>query len=173
MPRLVATPLTTRQKIALATIAVLVAGGLIRSSAFRIVGLALVAFCAVVWLYQDLRLRRVSDERQGEDIGTFAKAFDRRAPEFDPWVVRAVWDALQAYRTHRGGVAPLRPSDRLTTFMDVDDLDDVVAREIAQRAGRSLDNLEANPKYRQVETVADVVQFFWHQPRVGQPDRPL
>jgi hypothetical protein len=104
MPKFVQTPPTTRQKIAQATIAVLVAGGLIWSSEVRVVGLALVVVGAVVWLYQDLRLRRVSAERQGEDIGTFAKAFDRRAPEFDPWVVRAVWDALQAYRTHRGGV---------------------------------------------------------------------
>jgi hypothetical protein len=57
--------------------------------------------------------------------------------------------------------------------MDVDDIYDVVAPEIAQRTGRSLDNPEANPKYGQVETVLDVVQFFWHQPRVRRPDRPL
>lgn len=173
MPQFVVAPTTTRQKIAPAAIAVLGAGGLIWFSAVRVIGLGLVVVVAVILLYEELRLRRVSAERQGEDIGTFAKAFDRRSPEFDPWVVRAVWDALQPYRSHRGGVAPLRPSDRLTLLMGVDDIYDVVAPEIAQRAGRSLDNPEANPKYRQVETVADVVQFFWHQPRVRQPDRPV
>ena len=57
------------------------------------------------------RLMRLADARVGEDIGTFARAFDRRAPEFDPWVVRAVWDALQQHVEARGrqGVGVRRP----------------------------------------------------------------
>ena len=44
----------------------------------------------------------------GEDIGTFARAFDRRSEPFDPWVVRATWDALLPYCGF-----PLRPADRV------------------------------------------------------------
>ena len=173
MPRFVVAPQSTRQNIALAAIAVLGTGGLIWFSEVRLLALFLAGLFAVAWLYDDLRLRRVSAERQGEDIGTFAKAFDRWSPQFDPWVVRAVWDALQPYRAHRGGVAPLRPSDRLKAVVDVDELYKVPAPEIAQRTGRSLDNPEANPKYQRVETVADVVHFFWNQPLARQPDETL
>src|SRR5438128_1874953 len=49
------------------------------------------------------RLQRLAAERSGEDIGTFARAFNRRAGLFDPWVVRATWDALQPYVKIRDG----------------------------------------------------------------------
>jgi hypothetical protein len=55
--------------------------------------------------------------------------------------------------------------------MDVDELDYVVAEEVAQRTGRSLENPEANPKYGSVETVADLVKFFESQPLTRPSDR--
>ena len=73
------------------------------------------AFVGAVWLVGrllDRRLARLARERVGEDIGTFARAFDRRATTFDPWVVRAVWDALAPWTELRGGGRlPLRRAD--------------------------------------------------------------
>src|SRR4030095_4437057 len=59
---------------------------------------------------------RLSKERTGEDIGTFARAFDRRSESFDPWVVRATWEALQPYVSF-----PLRPTDRLVEDLCIAD----------------------------------------------------
>ena len=111
---------------------------------------------------------RLADARVGEDIGTFARAFDRRAPEFDPWVVRAVWDALQQHVEARGRHVPLRPSDQLVAHLDIDadDLEDV-AVEAATRAGRNSSDWRANPVNRPVETVADLVRLVALQPRVA------
>jgi hypothetical protein len=54
---------------------------------------------ALVSVVLDVRtaraLRALGADRVGEDIGTFARALDRRAAEFEPWVVRAVWDEMQ------------------------------------------------------------------------------
>jgi hypothetical protein len=79
-----------------------------------------IALLAVAWpllLLGWFVLRRhhhhLLDQRPGEDIGTFARAFDRRAEPFDPWVVRATWDALVPYVTHGDWHVPLRPTDRL------------------------------------------------------------
>src|SRR4051812_34759957 len=60
------------------------------------------AALALIWLLDrqsdraDQRRRATrACERAGEDIGTFARAFDRHGPTpLDPWAVRAVWDAL-------------------------------------------------------------------------------
>jgi hypothetical protein len=157
-------------------VAVLVAGGIVSITfwpAARLVAAIFIACLVTAWWLSDRRMRRVAFGRQTEDIGSFAKAFDRRRPDFDPWVVRAVWDALQPYRTFRGGVAPLRPSDRLGSFMDLDDLDEIVFPEVAERTGRTLDNVAPNRMYGRLETVADLVELFWQQPRGEQPKMPL
>src|SRR5438552_6122826 len=92
-------------------------------------------------------LRRLAVERRGEDIGTFARGFDRRSEPFDPWVVRATWDALEPYVVFRGGRVPLRATDRFWGLdalpVDPDDIEDLL-KEVAARSGRSLDQLEAN-----------------------------
>ena len=159
-----------------AAVVVLAAAGILSMAVWpsaRIVAAIFFAILVAAWWLSDRRLRLVAVTRPGEDIGSFAKMFDRRRPDFDPWVVRAVWDALQPYRTFRGGVAPLRPSDRLASFMDLDDLDDILFCDVAERTGRTLDNLALNPRYGQVETVADLVELFWQQPRGEQPNMPL
>ena len=123
------------------------------------------------------RLRRLAAERTGEDIGTFARSFDRRSQPFDPWVVRATWDAFEPYVTFRGGCVPLRPTDSLIDLpIDPDDLvapgpwgdlgDDLLS-EVAARSGHSLDQPEANPYYGHVDTVGDFVMFVTCQPRVA------
>jgi len=134
------------------------------------VGAAVAAACVgvvvLVGCLLDRRLARRARERAGEDIGTFARAFDRRAPTFDPWVVRAVWDALSPWtELHGGGCLPLRPSDAIEELGCVDeDLDDVLV-EAAARARRSLAGVKANPYYGRVVTVGDLVAFMSHQSR--------
>ena len=120
-------------------------------------------------LYSDRYYRRLAAPRVGEDIGTFARALDRRAPTFDPWVVRAVWEALQPYVTYRGGRVPLRPTDELFGHLhvDPDDLDFVIVPEVAWRAGRSLDGIAENPRCGHVTTVGDLIDLVAYQPPRG------
>ncbi len=114
-------------------------------------------------------LRRLAAERTGQDLGTFARAFDRRTQPFDPWVLRATWDAFEPYVVFRGGRLPLRPTDRLEEDLriDPDDLAFDLFQEVAARSGRSLDQPESNPLYGHVNTVGDFVRFITFQPRVA------
>ncbi|MCP3996848.1 MAG: hypothetical protein GY722_17565 [bacterium] len=82
----------------------------------------------------DRQLKRMAAARKGEDIGSFARALDRRSPSFDPWVVRATWGALEPYMALRRQSAPdyrvaTRPSDDLVSELriDPDDLVDLVS----------------------------------------------
>ncbi len=128
---------------------------------------AVIAACVFYGFFEDRRLHRIAAERAGEDIGTFARAFDRRIEPFDPWVVRATWDALRSYVK-----IPLRPADRIGADLHIDDedLEDDLLEEVAFRAGRSLDRLEANPMYRQVVTVGDFVRLVTLQPPLRAPE---
>jgi hypothetical protein len=140
---------------------------------WMVIGPLLVAFVPVAaalsiigapWLIRDHRRRaRLRVERQGEGICTFARSFDRR--RVDPWIIRAVHDAVQPYFEIREGPVPIRATDRLVKDLgiDPDDVDDI-AETIAWRTGRPLRDVERNP-VRQVETVGDLVRFFAHQPR--------
>jgi len=70
------------------------------------VGIFLGAFVVITVVANNARhrrLRRLAAARIGEDIGTFARAFDRRTSSFDPWVVRATWEALEPYVVFPGG----------------------------------------------------------------------
>jgi hypothetical protein len=135
---------------------------------------------AVTWplmLVNQFRLNRhfhrLLAERPGEDIGTFARAFDRRTQPFDPWVVRATWDALvpDVVCEGRKVPVPLRPSDRLFEELHIDpeDIEFIffeIVEEIATRSGHSLNNLENNPYFGEFETVGDLVHFISRQPRI-------
>jgi hypothetical protein len=116
----------------------------------------------------NLQLARRARARSGEDIGSFARAFDRRAPTFDPWVIRAVWDALAPWTIVRDDTRfPLRPADIIADLGCVGtDLDDVCL-EAATRARRLLDEGKENPDSGRVETVGDLVEFISRQPRVA------
>lgn len=91
-----------------------------------------------------------------------------RSPEFDAWIVRAVWDALVPWTRVRGGVRlPLRATDVSTELGCVDDDLDDVFFEAATRAGRRIDQVEANPLYGRVVAVRDLVAFIAYQPCVA------
>lgn len=129
-----------------------------RHPPFAIVVAAVVAGVAAVTFFDRRRQRRLAAERAGESICTFGRALDRRT--VDPWVIRAVHDALGAYADF-----PIRASDSLDRILGVygDELDDV-AREVAERTGRTLDGAGRNPV--RVRTAGDLVRFISHQPRM-------
>ena len=110
------------------------------------------------------RLRAWAQARPGESICTFARSFDMRA--VDTWVIRAVYEQLQACLAHDHAGFPVRASDALVKGLldDADDLDLDLVFEIAQRTGRSLESAERNPLYGKVTTVRDLVVFFNAQP---------
>jgi hypothetical protein len=131
-----------------------------------VIGGAVFALVAVIGRLGTERLASQAREREGEDIGTFARAFDRHSPTFDPWVVRAVWDGLSPWTTLRDGRRlPLRPDDDLAVLGCVDDDLDDLAEEVTIRTRRSMANPEANPLHGRVRTVGDLVAFVSFQPR--------
>ena len=111
-------------------------------------------------------LQKLAADRASEDIGTFARALKRRSPEFDPWVVRAVWDALGRHLRFEDRCVPLRPGDRLLEDLQVDseDLEDI-AIEVARRVGRDATDWSKNPVAGAVLTVEDLVRLVASQPR--------
>lgn len=110
-------------------------------------------------------LRRLATHRGGNDIGTFARAFDRHSEPFDPWVLRATWEAVSAYVTFDGRRLPLRPDDRLGEDLCIDpsDIEDLIL-EVAKRSGHSVETADSNPYYGRVKTVGDLVRFVTLQP---------
>ena len=150
----------------------LIGAGLLAAIVFstsgRVIIGGLFALGVVFHFWDDRRLRRLALTRPGEDLCTFARAFDRRATDF--WAVRAIYDELRPYCRFRGGQLPLRPSDTLKGVLHID-AEDVwyMARDATLRAGRLFTNLEANPQYSHLTTVGDLVAFVQFQPKVQQP----
>lgn len=124
-------------------------------------GLAVVGF--VLQRRSDRRLRRMAADRAGENICSFVRAFDRRT--VDPWVLRAIYEELQPYCRFRGGMLPLRATDRVVEDLQIDGEEmDYLALDIARRAWRCMERTEINPFYGRVETVQDLVCLLLHQP---------
>lgn len=127
-------------------------------------GLAVLAF-----LGERKRSRRVAaiaNQRVKEDVGSFARAFDRRAGNpRDPWAIRAVWNALVPLTESRGRKIPLRPTDRFEEdlLLDPEDLEDLVP-QLVEQCERVPGNWKANPFYLRLNTVADLVDFISAQP---------
>ncbi len=97
--------------------------------------------------------------RSGSSICEFARAFERHT--VDMWVVRAVYEQLQAYLGDEYRV-PIRASDEFGRDLPIDaeDLEMDIILEIAQRTGRSVDDTKRNPFYGKINTVRDLVLFF-------------
>lgn len=109
------------------------------------------------------RMRRLAQSRAEEDLCTFARTFDCRV--VDPWIIRAVYEEVQACLGQNLQPFPMRATDRLAEAFGIVDEDlDELATAAAGRAGRSLDRPEKNPVKR-VDTVGDLVHFLNHQPR--------
>jgi hypothetical protein len=111
------------------------------------------------------RLRAAA--RTTEDIGTFARGFDRKGAEpFDPRVIRATWEALAVELQPGGPRVPVRPNDDLEEDFEIEEVD-VLATAVAKRAGRSTRAWERTPSVLdEVVTVADLVRVVSRQPSV-------
>ncbi|WP_087463118.1 hypothetical protein [Oleiphilus messinensis] len=130
-----------------------------------------IALLVVVWgAIEQPRVERhflrLCKEREGLSICEFAREFDPKV--VDTWVIRAVYEQLQAALPTRQSV-PIKASDSLfdTLLLDEDDLDLDLVEEIAQRTGRSLDDPENNPYYGNVTTARNLVLFFNLQDRAN------
>lgn len=157
MPPLATTPLRWWQKATIfPLVAILVAAAIIYS-------VLLSPFLLFVHA-RDKRYRaRLTAERKGEDLGTFARSFDRRSKNFDPWVVRATWDALMFYMDY-----PIRASDRIVDLgIDPDDIFFCVIPEVIERSGHVLDGAQPGTHPGR-ETVGDLVLWVSSLKRTGK-----
>ena len=114
------------------------------------------------------RWRARAAERQGEDIGRFARAFLRNsAAPFDAWVIRATWDALAVELAAGGPRVPVRPEDDLEDDFDIEDPESL-ATSIAWRAGRSARAWQVEPALlADLRTVRDLVNLVARQPSLA------
>jgi len=128
---------------------------------------AVVASTMVTTHHNRRTLQSLASQRAGESICGFARSFDPRV--VDTWVVRAVYEQLQAELDDLSSQFPVRASDDLldNLLLDPDDLDMSLAPDIAQRTGRSLDHADGNPYFGKVHTARDLVLFFNAQARTG------
>ena len=126
---------------------------------------AMVVLGAIGHMTHTRSVRRLAAQRPGESICTFARAFDLR--RVDAAIVRAVYEELQHYFIDVTPVFPVRPSDRFVMDFSIDPQDcEDLAELIAYRTQRPLDGGESNPLWGQVQTVADLVEFFTRQPMI-------
>ncbi len=136
-----------------------------------LVVIAGIALLAIVWSAIDQpkveeHFQNLCEERSGLSICEFAREFDPKL--VDTWIIRAVYEQLQAALRTKQNV-PIKASDGLfdTLMLDEDDLDLDLVEEIAQRTSRSLDGYESNPYYGKVTTARNLVLFFNYQDRAS------
>jgi hypothetical protein len=111
------------------------------------------------------RLAALAVTHGGESIGEFARSYDTRT--VDTWVIRAVYEELPDLLRSNHPSFPLRASDRFEDLdIDDEDLEMDVAAVVAERTGRTLDDANKNPFFKELRTVADLVMFFNAQARV-------
>jgi hypothetical protein len=109
----------------------------------------------------------LASQREGQTICEFARDFDTQA--IDTWIIRAVYEQLQAQLKYIHSAFPIRADDRIKEdlLLDDDDLDMDLASEVETRTARPLDKTDNNPYSGKVKTVRDVVLFFQHQPKAA------
>lgn len=126
-----------------------------------------IALLALAWNhFEEPKIEKyfaeLCEERKDLSICDFARGFDSRS--VDTWVIRAVYEQLQAALATKQNV-PIKASDNLfdTLKLDEDDFDLDLVEEVAQRTGRSIENFQSNPYYGKVTTARNLVLFFNHQ----------
>ncbi len=112
------------------------------------------------YYFTERKLKALKADRPDDSICTFARYFDRK--KVDPWVIRAVWNDLQACMNRKDGPVPIRASDNLwkDLLIDQDDIVLDIFENLPLLIGRSKENMEENPYYGHVQTVEDLVMFF-------------
>jgi hypothetical protein len=172
MPPAVEEAASIRAKVVFAAVVACLALLLVYSPKARGVSILILVFGGLIYIRQRRSAKRLRSARPLDDIGTFARALDRRSPEFDPWVVRAVWDGVQSYCTVAGRT-PIRPSDRLDSYVDPEDWINPLAVDAAKRSGRTTQGLEANPVFGGLVTIEDMIRLLSTQQPATRPDKPL
>jgi len=126
------------------------------------IALLVIAWSAIDQPKIERHFQNLCKERSGLSICEFAREFDPKI--VDTWIIRAVYEQLQAALPTKENV-PIKASDSLfdTLMLDEDDLDLDLVEEIAQRTSRSLEDYESNPYYGKVTTARNLVLFFNHQ----------
>jgi hypothetical protein len=130
--------------------------------------LCFVAFFGAISVIEAKRtkaqLSKLAEQRAGESICTFAREASCRTN--DTWVVRAVYEQVQSYLGSEFQSFPLRWNDPFEKDLkiDIEDVEDVIASEVAERTGRNFSETAGNPMYAKVSTVGDLVLFFCAQP---------
>jgi len=120
-------------------------------------------------IFEKWRFRHLANSREELSICDFARSFGR---ETDTWVLRAVYEELSGFLLVDGRHFPVRATDNCEKDLKIDpeDLDDLAA-DIAFRARRSMENTKQNPFFGKVRTVADMVAFLEHQPRIAETEQ--
>ena len=130
--------------------------------------LGFVAFLGAISVIEAKRtkahLNKLAAQRAGESICTFAREANCR--DNDTWVVRAVYEQVQTYLGTEFQSFPLRWNDSFEKDLkiDIEDVGDIIAPEVAERTGRTSSETSGNPMYAKVSTVGDLVLFFCAQP---------
>jgi hypothetical protein len=111
-------------------------------------------------------LQSLAAARSGESICHFAREVNCR--EVDTWIVRAAYEEIQGHLSRLLPDFPVRSSDRFIEDLriDPDDLDDLLAIDMAERTRRDLREAEKNPYFGKVRTVRDLMMFLQAQPRL-------
>jgi len=136
---------------------------------FGSITLLLVISTIILGKSRTKHLRTLAVQRSGESICTFAREANCR--ENDSWAVRAVYEQIQEYLGEEFKNFPVRWGDDFEKDLkiDLEDVEDIIAIEAAQRARRSLVSPESNPLYGKVKTVGDLVRFLVSQPNESSP----
>ncbi|MEJ2404394.1 MAG: hypothetical protein P8171_08920 [Candidatus Thiodiazotropha sp.] len=118
-------------------------------------------------MFRKKHFENLLKDREADSIGTFSRHFEFR--KIDTWVIRAVYEQLQAYMTPVRKSFPIRPDDDVfkDLLIDDEDFDLDIIEEIAERTGRSLEHIESNPYYGKASVVENLVYFFNEQPEVN------
>jgi hypothetical protein len=133
----------------------LYAGGVAR---YLVISLGLIGL--VSWLTAERHFYRLRKQRSEDSICNFAKLLPAR--EHDALIVRAVNEEVSRWTK-----LPIRPSDHFSNDLrlDVEDLQ-YIAEEVGRRSGRAIGDTLGNPMFDRVITVADMIVFFEHQPKI-------
>jgi hypothetical protein len=131
---------------------------------FYVIGFLLV-LAAIVMVIDSIRFRSLAKKRTELSICHFARSFDYR--QVDTKIIRAAYEGFQEWAGDRIKGFPVMDSDNIAKLYGMVDEDlDEFAEELAQKTGRSWNNLEQNPLYGKVITVRDLVLFLNSQPKV-------
>lgn len=123
-------------------------------------------FIAIASIHDHFKWKKIALARGKPDICRFAHQFDRRT--VDTKVIREVFEAVQDWMgTYNGVPFPVEASDDFDEYyaMDPFDLEDI-HKDISKKLNRSMENPMANPYWRKVKTVKDLVMFIHHQPKL-------